>query len=272
MQIFISWSGKRAKAVALALREWLPDVIQSLDPWMSKVDIDGGAKWNKEISSALEASDVGIIVVTPENQAAPWLLFEAGALAKKTGDTTRVIPYFVDMDESGLRRSPLTTFQGKKSDEEGTRELLGSVNKCMGKEALPGDRLDRAFDRGWGELDEKIKAAVAIKVKGQEKEPEPDMPGMVKEILSTVRGMARSQSGTTIRAWTEEEIQEQNRRNAYELIELERDLLAELETLNRQSKNPRSRDERLARSQRIEDLQRELSEVQNYLGNVGVHR
>lgn len=82
MKVFISWSGERAKAVARALHEWLPTVIQSLEPWMSDQDISSGQRWNSEISNQLAESNYGIICITPENQIAPWLNFEAGAVAK----------------------------------------------------------------------------------------------------------------------------------------------------------------------------------------------
>lgn len=49
MEIFLSWSGLRSQEVAKSLREWLPKVIQSLEPWISASDIDKGSRWLKEI-------------------------------------------------------------------------------------------------------------------------------------------------------------------------------------------------------------------------------
>ena len=62
MKIFISWSGEPSGAVGKALRDWLPNVIQVLDPWISKSDIDKGTRWSSEIAEQLQASRVGICV------------------------------------------------------------------------------------------------------------------------------------------------------------------------------------------------------------------
>ncbi len=45
MKIFVSWSGKRSKAVAELMSDWLKCVIQASQPWISTRDIDRGAIW-----------------------------------------------------------------------------------------------------------------------------------------------------------------------------------------------------------------------------------
>jgi hypothetical protein len=80
MNVFIGWSGERSRAVALALREWIPNVIQAANPWMSEEDISKGSTWTSELVVQLGQACFGIICVTPENREALWLAFEAGAL------------------------------------------------------------------------------------------------------------------------------------------------------------------------------------------------
>jgi hypothetical protein len=85
MNVFISWSGPASLAVAKALKEWLPTVIQAAEPWVSDVDIASGARWSPEVSKQLEAAKFGIICLTPGNMDAPWVLFEAGAISRVVG-------------------------------------------------------------------------------------------------------------------------------------------------------------------------------------------
>jgi hypothetical protein len=58
---------------------------------MSAEDIDAGTRWGSEVTNELAETRCGIICLTQENQKAPWVLFEAGALSK-TLEKTFVIP------------------------------------------------------------------------------------------------------------------------------------------------------------------------------------
>jgi TIR domain len=104
MKVFLSWSGETSHAIAIALRDWLPSVIQFVEPYVSSEDIDKGARWSTDIAKELESSGYGILCVTPENTESPWLNFEAGALSKSI-DKSRVSPLIV-----GLRRSEIKSF------------------------------------------------------------------------------------------------------------------------------------------------------------------
>src|SRR4051794_9109874 len=106
MKVLLSWSGEPSRSVAAALRQWLPDVVQSVRPWMSEADIEAGARWGERIQRELNETRFGILCVTPQSMQAPWLLFEAGALAKTIQDTY-VCPYLIGVEVSELQ-GPLT--------------------------------------------------------------------------------------------------------------------------------------------------------------------
>jgi hypothetical protein len=81
MKVFISWSGDLSERLAGRVRDWLPTVIQSVQPYFTPKDIDKGARWGTEISAELQQSRVGMICLTPENLESSWIMFEAGAIS-----------------------------------------------------------------------------------------------------------------------------------------------------------------------------------------------
>jgi hypothetical protein len=153
MKIFISWSGERSMAVAAALKIWLPYVFQDVEPWMSDHDINAGSRWANEVNAELESSNFGILCLTPENIQAPWLLFEAGSLAK-TVEVARVVPYRLGLNATDVE-PPLSQFQGVNANDDGTFRLLQSINDARGA-VIPIDRLQLIFERWWPDLKVKL--------------------------------------------------------------------------------------------------------------------
>jgi hypothetical protein len=189
MKVFLSWSGEKSRLVAAALRDWLPDLLQSVAPWMSQRDIDAGGRWSPEIQAQLEQSSFGVICVTDGNQAEPWLLFETGALAKTLSDTY-VCPYLIDMDIAALRPGPLTQFQAKRANKQETRDLVTTMNKALGDLALERDQLERAFDKWWPDLE-----AALTKLPADAAPMKPrSTQDLLDEILVVVRGLGRDLS------------------------------------------------------------------------------
>ena len=61
MRVFLSWSGQQSRQVAAALRDWLPEVIQRINPWMSSEDISAGERWMNQLSSELEKTSYAVL-------------------------------------------------------------------------------------------------------------------------------------------------------------------------------------------------------------------
>ena len=155
MKVFVSWSGERSAIVASALKVWLGDVFHDIDIWTSGHDINAGARWGAELDAVLEASNFGVLCLTPENLDSPWILFEAGSLAKAV-KTARVVPYLLELSPTEVR-FPLAQFQGAKANESGTLFLVESINNAQ-EHPLEGERLQRTFAKWWPDLESKLRS------------------------------------------------------------------------------------------------------------------
>jgi hypothetical protein len=187
MKVLLSWSGERSKAVAIALREWLPDVIQDVEPWMSAVDIGAGERWGRAVEEQLATTEFGISCVTPENQTAPWIIFEAGALAKSI-DNAYVCPYLVGMEPTDLAKDgPLLQFQAKTATKPGTCDLIQTLNRALRDKPLDDPRLHRSFERAWPSLKDKLTTLPSA----EQHIPKRSTEDMIKEILEGVRTLVR---------------------------------------------------------------------------------
>jgi hypothetical protein len=166
MKVFISWSGHRSNQVATALRSFLEDVNQRIEPWMSEVDIKAGTRWGVELGMQLQDTDYGIVCITPESITSSWLMFEAGALSKSVKES-RVCPYLIGISSRELRDGPLSQFQYAEATRDSTWRVLLQINEAMGKEAIQESRLRRYFDNFWPTLDNEIQRILNSPVAAQ---------------------------------------------------------------------------------------------------------
>lgn len=149
--MFVSWSGDRSRATALGLKSLLEDMLQEAVEVFVSDHIAPGEVWARRLETELEQSELGVLCLTRENFQAPWLLFEAGALAKRFG-SARVIPYLIDELPAEASQSPLAQFQHVQANREDTLRLMKSVNELR-PNPLPAQRLERAFERWWPDFE-----------------------------------------------------------------------------------------------------------------------
>jgi hypothetical protein len=155
MDVFISWSGPRSEAVATALRNWLPKIINAIKPWLSTADIEKGARWASDLALKLETAKAGIICLTPSNLHADWLVFEAGALSKIV-QASFVCTFLIGLEPSDVE-GPLAQFQATRATREDVLKLLKTLNQGLGEgAALSETHIGEAFDVWWPKLDQEL--------------------------------------------------------------------------------------------------------------------
>jgi len=158
MHVFISWSGERSKRAALGLKSLLDDMLGDTVNVFVSQHIKPGENWTRRLGEELDQSEYGVLCLTQENFQAPWLLFEAGAIAKKFG-TAHIVPYLVDSLPDDLEGSPLAQFQFARADREGTYALVKGISEelTIPRAGQRLERLERYFDKFWPDLEETIK-------------------------------------------------------------------------------------------------------------------
>jgi hypothetical protein len=188
MKLFISWSGERSKSFAFALKEWFPLVLHYVEPWLSEADIEAGQRWADAVAKELDACNFGILCVTKENLNSPWVLFEAGALAKSL-EGSRVIPLLLDLDFREVS-GPLAQFQAKKLEKIGLFETVQSINQSSAA-PVPEERYKQLFEALWPELEKKIsgipKSATPSKQTRTQAEVLEELVGAVRNMESRLR-------------------------------------------------------------------------------------
>ncbi len=95
MKIFITWSGELSHNIALLLRKWIPNVIQSAEPFISSEDFEKGAFWSGELIKKFTDCKFSLICVSKENIDSRWLNFEAGAMLKTLKEKKNLSPLLI---------------------------------------------------------------------------------------------------------------------------------------------------------------------------------
>lgn len=183
MKVFISWSGKRSKALAVALQEWLPLILQYAKPWVSEKDISAGERWAQAIAGELESSNFGILCITPENLSSEWILFEAGALSKSMLDA-KVIPLLFGLELSDLS-GPLSQFQALKVDQQGLMDVVKAINAVAETKASEAT-INQLVPALWPQLEKKIDEIPDKEFSGKHMRPQNEI---LEELVTQVRGL-----------------------------------------------------------------------------------
>lgn len=188
MKAFICWSGERSRLVAKAVRQWLPKVIQAVEPFMSEYIVKGNSWPDDDLDAKLREAQFGVICLTRENLKEPWIQFEAGALYMRL-EQERVCPYLLGLQPSEIPW-PIARFMATKAEKEDTRKLMDKITKSLGEAALDSGRLSEAVDVWWPRLEDALTAARKLEAKPLLKDSKRNPEDMLEEILELVRSQS----------------------------------------------------------------------------------
>lgn len=163
IKIFLSWSGTRSRAMAEALTEWLPHVIQDVTPWFSQEHIKKGQNWNDALGKTLRSYQHGILCITPENYDSSWICFEAGALSKQLGNS-RVCPVLLGI-HSGDIDGPISQFQATATTRDDMLRMVKSLNE-LHRHVVPEKVIEASFRKSWTSLAKRLADIADMQLEG----------------------------------------------------------------------------------------------------------
>lgn len=187
MKVFISWSGEVSFQVAKVLKEWIPCVIQDVEPYFSSEDIDKGVRWSTDIAMELERASFGILCVTKDNLESQWLNFEAGALSKAI-DKSKVCPLLFRLKPSDISNSPILQFQMTNIERDDMFKLFKSINSSLDDMGLDENILEKVFSTFWPKIEKAFSEIKDIEAKKQAKGDEQNNNSKIlEEMLELLR-------------------------------------------------------------------------------------
>jgi len=185
-KVFIAWSGAHSKRIGETLKDWVHSVLHCAT-FVSSKDIEAGSLWRAELAQQLADTNVGILVLTPENKDSPWVLYEAGALGKDP-KVSRVCPLLFGGLQPAHITGPLADLQMQPFSKEGVRATAAAINAALGEAALDGGLFDKTFDKWWPDLERDVMEAEKKSKGGVALQPPSDHELLI-EILTAVRGI-----------------------------------------------------------------------------------
>ena len=153
MKIFISWSGELSGNVAKNLKNSLSGLIQQAEFFLSSIDIAKGESWDQTLIKELSTCNYGIVCLTKENVSAPWINFEAGALAKQLDSKIYVL--MVDVQASDIN-GPLSRFQATRLEKDDFRVMVDSICKEIDDPSLK-EKVEGIYEFVWQGFEEKVR-------------------------------------------------------------------------------------------------------------------
>ena len=170
------------------MSDWIKCVLQASQPWISTRHIERGSLWFSEINEKLRDVSVGIVCLTQENKNKPWILFETGALAKGLSGN-RVCTFLVDLAPTDLV-DPLAQFNHTLPTKDSVRELVKTLNICMGDNSLEDRVLEKIFETYWPNFQEEFSKALDANPQNETIAPRKDKD-ILAEILENTRALGR---------------------------------------------------------------------------------
>lgn len=171
--IFISYSKIWTQGLAAKLTDLIETLYidKDVNVFFDRKDITGG-KLKKQLDKNIKKTNIGILLLTPENYSAEWLMFEAGALTQTVESIENgvLIPYLfcrkVNKIEHPIQDWMFTKYLYKGSEKANRKDLI-ALFKYINDNLNKSNKIDITdieikINRLWDHEDEKSNLKVFL--------------------------------------------------------------------------------------------------------------
>lgn len=168
--LFLSWEGDESKCIAKQLKNLMEGIFYpTLKSYMSAVDAPLGKRGVEDLSRQLSECNYGVCLVNKENVRAPWIHYEAGAIAKES-PISRLIVLLLDNDPGCIKGTPLQDFKYCFLTYDGILEIVETMIDICGLSREKKIFIDRLNDK-WSEFETNCETIISeIQIKGNNPE------------------------------------------------------------------------------------------------------
>ncbi|PYS80141.1 MAG: hypothetical protein DMF66_00395 [Acidobacteria bacterium] len=123
--------------------------MDGVETLISDKDIMAGTAWRSELLDMMKEAEFCIVCLERQSLRSPWIAFEVGFVANSLAESS-ICPYLIGLSPRNIERHPLSKYQAKQADKEGTWDLILALErKQHGPNALREQRLRERFELYW---------------------------------------------------------------------------------------------------------------------------
>lgn len=154
MKVFLNWSGEESRRIASLLRDWLPEVINALEPWLAADSFGRENRWLEVNAGPFSEAGMIVACVTTANAGEDWKSLDPSKFELSIAESAPLLVLLLvaGVDAASLRNVP-DGASVIRLDRSGLKLLAEKLNS-LADQPTDYDVLGRRFEGLWPRLEQ----------------------------------------------------------------------------------------------------------------------
>lgn len=157
MKIFLNWSGEESRRVADLLREWLPELFDSVEPWMAADTFGRNNRWLEANSGGFDQAAMIVACITRANIHSDWSSLDPSSFEYSVADIPPQLVLLASPDVNLETFRPIKhPYNVLELGHDGLEILVQQINGLTDRPVQNDVLIDR-FAAMWPRFEAKLK-------------------------------------------------------------------------------------------------------------------